>query len=199
MIYLIGAGGHARVITEILEMTGNAPGGAFDTDLTKSLFNYPIYQFPGPFDPLNDKLIICIGDNKIRLKLASMYGAFDFAMAIHPATNISPRVILGTGTIVMGGVLVNSGSVIGKHSILNSNASVDHDCILGDFVHISPNVTLCGGIHIGSGTHIGAGAVIIPGIKIGKGAVIGAGSVVIRDIPDHCTAVGNPARILKST
>lgn len=197
MIYLIGAGGHARVIAEILELTGRPAGGAFDNDLSKTLWDYPVYLFPGPFNAASDQLILAIGDNKIRQRLASLYAALEFAIAIHPGSIISSRVSIGKGTVIMGAALINSGTSIGNHCIINSHASVDHDCKVGDYVHISPNVTLCGSIEIGSGTHIGAGAVIIPGKKIGANSVIGAGSVVITDIPDNCTAVGNPARIIK--
>ncbi len=87
--------------------------------------------------------------------------------------------------------------LVGKHCIINSNASVDHDCILEDFVHISPNATLCGGVFVGKCSHIGAGAVIIPGKRIGKNAIVGAGAVVISDIPDNAVAVGNPARVIR--
>jgi acetyltransferase EpsM len=97
----------------------------------------------------------------------------------------------------MAGVTINSTVSIGKHCIINTNASVDHDCLLEDFVHVSPNATLCGGVRIGEGTHIGASAVVIPEIKIGQWVTVGAGSVVINDIPDYATVVGNPARIIK--
>jgi acetyltransferase EpsM len=97
----------------------------------------------------------------------------------------------------MPGVTVNSSTTIGAHCILNTNSSIDHDCILDNYVHISPNATLCGGISIGEGTHIGAGAVVIPGIKIGKWCTIGAGSVIINNIPDYSTVVGNPGKIIK--
>jgi acetyltransferase EpsM len=88
--------------------------------------------------------------------------------------------------------------MIGKHCIINTNSSVDHDCIIEDFVHLSPNVALAGAVLVGEGTHIGIGACIIQGIKIGKWCTIGAGSVIIRDIPDGSTVVGNPGRIIKN-
>jgi acetyltransferase EpsM len=74
---------------------------------------------------------------------------------------------------------------------------VDHDCVVGDYTHVSPNATLCGDVHLGEGTHFGAGATAIQGVRIGKWCTIGAGAVVISDIPDYATAVGCPARVIK--
>ena len=97
----------------------------------------------------------------------------------------------------MPGVTINSSTIIGAHCIINTNSSVDHDCVLEHYVHISPNATLCGSVFVGEGTHIGAGSVLIPGVKIGKWCTIGAGSVIIKDVPDYSTVVGNPGKIIK--
>ena len=80
---------------------------------------------------------------------------------------------------------------IGRHCIVNTGVSVDHECQIEDFVHLSPHSTLCGNVHIGEGTWIGAGSTVIQGINIGKWCVIGAGSVVSKNIPDGTLFVGN--------
>ena len=67
-----------------------------------------------------------------------------------------------------------------------------------NYVHISPNTTLCGDVHVGEGTQIGAGSVVIPGVRIGKWSLIAAGSVVTKDIPDYVLAAGNRCRVIKS-
>jgi acetyltransferase EpsM len=74
---------------------------------------------------------------------------------------------------------------------------VEHECQLGDYVHISPNSALAGDVIVGEGSHIGIGAVVIPGVKIGKWVTIGAGAVVLEDIPDFAVVVGNPGKIIK--
>jgi serine O-acetyltransferase len=51
---------------------------------------------------------------------------------------------------------------------------------------------------IGNGVLIGAGVSVLGNIKVGDGAKIGAGSVVLQDIGEHETAVGVPAKILKT-
>ncbi len=196
MIYLYGAGGHAKVIADILERSGKTISGIFDDNPAKSIWNFPNLDFPGPFDFLYDKLIISIGNNYMRKKVATKTQA-KYCKAAHPSAVISTHSLISEGSVVMGGVLINADTKIGKHCIINSHASVDHDCFIGDFVHISPNATLCGDVHVGECSHIGAGAIIIPAKKIGEHVIIGAGSVVISDIPDNVVAVGNPARIIK--
>jgi sugar O-acyltransferase (sialic acid O-acetyltransferase NeuD family) len=196
MIYLYGAGGHAKVIADILEVSGVKMAGVFDKDLSKKFWNYKVIDFPGPFDFITDEMIISIGNNATRKKLAEQTKA-KYYTAIHKRSVVSKYASIGEGSVVMGGVLINADTTIGKHCIINSQASIDHDCQIDDFVHISPNATLCGGIALGECVQIGAGAVIIPGKKIGANSIIGAGAIVIADIPANVIAVGNPACIVK--
>jgi acetyltransferase EpsM len=97
----------------------------------------------------------------------------------------------------MHGAILQADVQIGVHCIINTGASVDHDCVIDDYVHISPHTTLCGNVTVGEGSHIGAGATIIQGIKIGRWVTVGAGTVIIRDVPDYAVIVGNPGRIIK--
>lgn len=197
-MYLYGASGHAKVIIEILESQGVKIEGLFDdNESVKSLLQFPVQKFITSFIQ-NKELIISIGNNVIRRKIVAAIKA-EYGIAIHPKSTISQRSFIGEGTVVMAGVTVNSGTQIGMHCIINTNASVDHDCVLENFVHISPNAALCGDVHIDEGTHIGAGSIIIPGKRIGKWCTIGAGSVVIKDIPDYSIAIGNPCKIIKNS
>lgn len=197
MIYLVGGGDHAKVIAEILESSNYQIAGVFEKDLSKRLWSYPFFEFPGPFNFKEDMLILSIGSNEIRKRLAAEIDA-KFATAIHASSVISRRATIGEGTVIMANVVINSDSVIGKHCIINTSASIDHDCVLNDYVHISPNATLSGNVTVGECTHIGAGATVIQGIRIGKNVTIGAGAVVIKDIPDNSVAVGCPARVIKT-
>jgi sugar O-acyltransferase (sialic acid O-acetyltransferase NeuD family) len=97
----------------------------------------------------------------------------------------------------MQGAIIQADAVVGKHCIVNTGASVDHECVLEDFVHISPHATLCGNVSVGEGAWIGAGATIIPGVKIGAWAVVGAGAVVVRDVEPHTVVAGVPAKVMK--
>jgi sugar O-acyltransferase (sialic acid O-acetyltransferase NeuD family) len=198
MIYLFGASGHAKVVIEILEQQKKVILGLLDANpAIKSLLDYPVFQeIPRDASGNKSKMIICVGNNANRKRLADQYLA-TYETAIHPSANISVRSSIGEGTVIMAAVSVNCNAVIGKHVILNTNSSVDHDCVLEDFVHISPNVALAGNVYVGLGSHIGMGGCVIQGTKIGKWATIGAGAVIIADVPDFAVVVGNPGKIIK--
>lgn len=193
-----GASGHGKVVIEILESIGESNIAVWDDADKASVWDYDV-QRPVPTGvPVKDKLVISMGNNETRRKVAErLDGVVSFGKAIHATACISKRGAIGAGTVVMAGVIVNADTKIGKHCIINTSASIDHDCIVGDYAHISPNATLSGDVHVGEGTHVGTGASVIQGMKIGKWCIIGAGAVVINDLPDYATAVGNPARIIK--
>lgn len=203
MLYLYGASGHAKVILEIAQMQGFVIGGLIDVNPSiRSLMGFPVStELP---DRENDYdgngFLISIGNNRIRKRIAE---SEDFAgryieTLAHPHSVLSPSAEIGAGTVVMAGATINAACQIGRHCILNTHASVDHDGILGDYVHVSPGASLAGNVQVGEGTHIGIGACIIEGIRIGRWCTIGAGAVVIRDVPDGATVVGNPARIVEN-
>ena len=190
---LYGASGHAKVIIDILENQKMKIEFVYDdNDNIHELLGFPVMHN----QVIESPIIISIGNNLIRKRIAGNLKV-DFGTAIHSSCLVSKYSAVGVGSVLMHGAIVQSGVKIGKHCIINTGATVDHDCILEDFVHISPNTTLCGNVYVGEGTHIGAGAVVIPGIKIGKWCVIGAGSVVTKDLPDKVLAFGNRCEIIK--
>lgn len=197
-LYLYGASGHGKVIAEIAQKLNIKIAGFIDDNpYKKEYFNFPVFQDISKLSE-NDKLILSIGNNSIRKKIANQYARLNFDRLIHPNSNISDSVKIGCGTVIMAGVSINADSRIGKQVIINTNASIDHECVLKDFVHISPNAALAGDVVVGEGSHIGIGASIIQGIRIGKWCTVGAGAVIIRDVPDYATVVGNPGRIIKN-
>ena len=122
------------------------------------------------------RCIVAIGDNMARKKEAEAE-PMPFAVALHEKSVLADGVHLGAGTVVMAGAVVQPGTVIGKHCIINTCASVDHDCTLGDFVHVAPGARLCGNVTVGEGALIGAGAVCVPGAVIAPWSLVKAGSV----------------------
>jgi sugar O-acyltransferase (sialic acid O-acetyltransferase NeuD family) len=193
-----GASGHGKVIIEILEHI-HAPHIEIWDDMDKPpVWEYPVKRPLPAGVPVSDMVIISIGANTTRKKVADRMGdTVTFGTAIHTAAHISKRALIGAGTVIMAGAVINADTHIGTHCIINTSASIDHDCEVGNFAHISPNATLSGDVQVGEGTHIGAGASVIQGIRIGKWCTIGAGAVVISDIPDYAIAVGNPAKVIK--
>ena len=191
MINIYGKGGHANVLNSIL----------WNTHPKQIKFcNDESYEKEvGDFDPYNNNIkgywLIAIGNNKSRKRIAELLGNDCYLTVIDDSVVMDNSVHPGEGSQILHGSVIQTGTNIGKHCIINTAASIDHDCILGDFSFIGPNATLCGGVEIGEGTFIGAGAVVLPYIKIGKNCMIGAGSVVTKNLPDGITAYGNPVKI----
>lgn len=194
-INLFGSGGHALVISDLVRANGGNIGVYYDDNPRKESIDGVKVVGSDKFDSGN-ALIIAVGSNCARKAISEKYDA-RFATVVHPSAIVSPSVTIGEGTVVMQGAVIQAAAKIGRHTIVNTAVSIDHECSLGDYVHVSPNATLCGNVHVGDMSWVGAGAVLIPGVRVGKNCIVGAGSVVNHDIPDNCTAVGNPARIIK--
>lgn len=192
-MYLYGVSGHAKVIKEILESSGEQINGVVDDDLDLKVFSgMPVMHNAGTMQPF----IVSVGNNRARKKIVERLNT-TFGKAIHPSSVISPSAVINEGTVVMPGAIINAEALVGKHCIINTGAVIDHECLLEDFVHVSPNATLCGNVKVGEGTWIGAGSTVIQGVKIGKWSQIGAGSVVVDDIPDGVLAYGTPCKMIK--
>lgn len=193
-MYLFGASGHAKVIIDILKAEGVVIDGLIDDNPSiDKLLDYTVSHSLTNIYPV----IVSIGDNEIRKKVAERLTG-EFGIAIHPSAIVSDYARIGSGTVVMQGAIIQSSVNVGNHCIINTGVSVDHDCLIENFVHISPQSTLCGNVIVGEGSWIGAGSTVIPGVRIGKWSVIGAGSVVSKDIPDGVLAVGNRCKVIKS-
>lgn len=196
-LYLFGASGHAKVVLDIL-FSKNIKVDAIidDNPQVPHLSNVLVINTKDFKYSKESHFIVAIGDNLIRKKIVEQNN-YKYLSAVHSSATISEFASIDEGTVVMPQVVVNSNAKIGKHCILNSRSVIEHDCVLEDFVHISPNAAIAGNVYIGEGTHVGIGANVIQGIKIGKWVTIGAGAVIINDIPDNAVVVGNPGKTIK--
>jgi len=195
-MFLFGAGGHAKVVRDILESQGLKVSGIYDDNL--DVRRWMEYKVCNELNT-DDEIIVCIGKAENRKTVVERLQqlGMKFGTAIHQSAIVSPFTEIGEGSVLMAGTIVNSSSKIGRHCIINTGAVVEHECLTGDYVHISPHATLCGSLTIGEGSWIGAGAVVVQGVKVGKWSIIGAGSVVLKDIPDGVVAYGNPCKVIR--
>lgn len=208
-VTIIGAGGHAKVIADIIYKSGDNIYGFLDDkkDVGTVIIKQLNCKVIGKVDyciklqqEIPDmKFIIAIGKNETRKEIAEKYKELNFYTAIHPSSQISLDVKIGEGTAVMANTSINSSTNIGKHSIINTGAVIEHDNILEDYVHISPNATLCGTVKIDEMTHVGAGTTIKNNISVYKRCILGAGSVVVKNINDSDTYIGVPAKKMINT
>lgn len=196
-IIIIGAGGHGRVVAEIARLNGYCDIKFLDDDKNNALACGNISDY---VDFLQDySFFVAIGCNVVREKLQKQIekGGGNIVTLIHPTAVLSSDMKIGKGVVVMPGTVVNTGAVIEDGCILNTCSSVDHDCKIGRFSHISVGVHIAGTVEIGERNFICAGATIINNLSICSDCVIGAGAVVIDSIKEKGIYSGIPARLIQ--
>jgi len=207
-VLIIGAGGHAQVVADVLLCSHRAGGTAAPIGYVDDVLHLqgqarlglPVLGTLRNIDVVpHDAVILAIGDNRTRQRLYEELQRRGecFVTAIHPCAIIASDVQIGPGSVVCAGVVINTGSHIGANVILNTGCTVDHHNCIGDHVHIAPGVHLGGDVKVGAGALIGIGVIVMPQRQVGEWSVVGAGAVVIKDIPANTTSVGVPARLVK--
>lgn len=200
-LLIIGAGGHGRVVADIAKLLGRYNQIDFVDDADdKEVRGYQVIGKMVNIDQWIGKcdFFVAIGDNRTRHTIMSLLdekGA-QLATFIHPSAVIADDVEIGYGSVVTANAVINCGSRIGKGVIINTAATVDHDNVIHDYVHISPGVHLAGTVQIGEMTWIGIGAAVNNNVNICGGCTIGAGAVVIKNIDEVGTYVGVPTKKL---
>ena len=196
-ISIIGAGGHSKVIIDIIRELGNYNIiGIYDDNKIGYFSGIKIIGKIAEINNIMDYFIIGIGNDKIRKNIAEEYNQLKWATLIHPKTIISKTVTIKEGTVICAGAIIQTEVEIGKHCIINTNCSIDHESTIGNYCSICPSSTICGQVKVGESSFIGANSTIIQTIEVGKECIIGAGTVVIRNIPNNSKSVGNPAKII---
>lgn len=208
-IVIIGAGGVGREVSLIiqqineLEPTWNLLGFIDDnTDNWGKVING--YSVIGGIDSLeflsNDTyIVIAIANYKVKKNIVNkINNKFKFATIVHPKVWIHDYMTVGEGTIIYEGAILTANIEIGNHVIISPKCGVGHDSIIKDYVSLLWNVNVSGNDLIEEGVMMGSGSTVIQGKKIGKGSIIGAGAVVVNDIESFSTAVGVPAKVIKS-
>lgn len=195
-VIIIGAGGHGRVIADIIMRSGDVVLGYLDDKDTEEFPGLPVIGKISDVLAFKDKalFIVGIGDNATRKHLMESLD-LSWYTATHPSAVIAPDVGIGVGTAIMANVVINTGSTIGRGVILNTSATIDHDNVIADYVHISPGAHLGGAVSVGTQTWIGIGSTISNNIVICDKCIIGAGSLVIRDINEKGRYMGHPIKI----
>ena len=203
-----GAGGHGRVVADLVRACGHELVGYVDADPAKRgqaaepgggrvLLDQrellASVDEDGTLPYGADAVALAVGDNRLRAEGLFRLGSTCVPALVHPSAVVSPSACVARGSVVFPLAVVNAGARIGQAVIVNSAAVVEHDCVLGDGVHVSPHATLAGGVKVGERSWVGAGATVIQNVVIGADVTIGAGAVVIRDVPDGLTVAGVPA------
>lgn len=200
---ILGASGHGKVVAEAALASGWDEIVFFD-DAWPNLSRSGIWQVIGNSDLIIKKrqsfdgVVIAIGDNKVREQKGRILDEQGLSLesVIHPSAVVSESAVLGKGTVVLANATINAGASIGSGSIINTGAVVEHDCHLGDCVHVSPNAVLAGGVRVGSRSWVGANSSVRQMVILGADVVVGMGSVVLENVEPGQTVVGVPCRPL---
>ena len=200
-IVIIGASGHGKVVADIAKKNGYTDILFLDDDVScQKCDSYPVIGRSGDAKDYPEyDFIVGIGNAGVREKIQENLVKLQLTLAIlvHPAAVVAENVKLGEGTVVMAGSVINPGATIGKGCIINTCSSVDHDCQIRDYVHISVGSHVAGTVMIDKRSWIGAGAVVSNNLYICHDCMIGAGAAVIRNIDCPGTYVGVPIRKIK--
>ena len=192
---IIGASGHGKVVADIARRNGYKEIVFLDdNDSIHECGGYPVIGKSSEAGTIDADVIIGIGNAGIRKQIQESISDEKMVTLIHPDAVVAEDVVIGKGTVVMAGAVINPGVRIGKGCIINTCSSVDHDCIVDDFVHVAVGSHLCGTVNVGAGTWIGAGVTVNNNVFICPDCMIGAGAVIVNDIWECGTYVGVPAR-----
>lgn len=201
-LLMIGASGHGRVVADLAEQTGRYREVFFLDDCIERIGSW----FAGrkvlgtsayAMEHVKDyEIFIAVGHSAVRERLMEQLEAVHavIPVLVHPSAVVARDVLIGSGSVVMAGAVVNSGAHLGKGVIVNTCSSVDHDCVVEDFVHIAVGAHVAGTVHIGRHTWIGAGATVSNNLTIVDQVMLGAGAVAVKDLLSSGTYAGVPAK-----
>lgn len=185
---LLGCGGHGRVVLDTALCLGLVVAGILDKALSiqSTVRDIPVLGTDEALGSLHPKDYLLLNGIGVipgalvrqQIFIDAQNKGYSFPALIHPGAILSTLCTLDEGVQIMAGAVLQPNVVIGANSIINTRASIDHDCHLGQHVFIGPGAILCGAVRVLDAAFIGAGAIILPGITIGANAIIGAGTVV---------------------
>lgn len=209
-LYIIGAGGFGREVSWLVERINGISqewvikGFLDDKEEIwgESHDGYPVLGGCKYLKGRKEAWVVCaVGSSRIRRQIIERlndYENIQYATLVDPDATIGKNCSIAEGSILCAGSIVTADIKIGKHTIVNLDCTIGHDTELEDFVTVYPGAHISGCCKVGECSELGTGMQIIQGKHIGTESIIGAGAVVIRDIPGRSTAVGNPAKVIKS-
>lgn len=206
-LVVMGAGGHAREVLDVLESLPDGPvrermsvfaEPRSATAAAASLVRGRGYGLVDALPADATHFLPAVGNPALRRRFAALADGrgLEPVQAVSPLSTVPDALREVPGLVVFPRCHISTAVVVGLHCHLNTGCSVSHDGWLGDRVTLGPGVLLAGGVVVEDDAFLGVGAVVLPGRRIGHGAVVGGGAVVVHDVAPGATVAGNPARPL---
>lgn len=198
-VIIIGAGGHGKVVADIVIRSGDIVVGFLDDRVVGDVAGIPVLGKLSDWVEYSDwEFVVAVGNAAAREEIVGKMVGAKWYTAVHPDAVVSELdTAIGEGSVVMAKAAVNPGAKIGSHCIINTAAVVEHDNVIEDFAHISVGAKLAGTVRIGKGSWVGIGAVVSNNLSVCASCMIGAGAVVVKDIDEPGVYVGVPAKKIK--
>lgn len=196
-IAILGAGGHARVIVDLiragrpdLEITG-----AYDDNpkAPSDVLGVPVLGSSEGLEEARSRGVAAaalgvgaVKNNARRIELFERLRGLGFHVPslVHPRAVLERSVRMGRGNQIFAGAVIGSNVSLGDNTIVNSGSVLSHDCVIGSHSHVTPGAILAGGVRVGRNTVIGMGVTVYLGVTIGDDVVIANGSHITANIPD---------------
>jgi len=202
-IAIIGRGGSANYVSEIIESTGKYEVSGFIGKKDDPMSDYHDKEFEELKSDGIKFLANGVGNlsinNNIIIDLLGSYvqKGFAFPVIIHPSSVVSISSSIGLGTVITENAVIKSNAIIGQFCVMNSLSVVSHECEVGDHVHLSLGAKIGGNSRIGDNVLLGINSSVNQNIKIGSDSIVGSGAVVINDQLSNRVIVGNPGKAIK--
>lgn len=203
-ILLVGGGGHAADVVNVLDRAGRLEqlAGYVDDVESRRLAAWEIPRCGSMAIHTESRAHVLLGVGFPATRIAMLQSHFPDRPAaeavVDPDATVSRWCSIGDGSVLLAGVRVSPHVAIGEHVLVHHNVAIGHDAVLGDHAAVMPGANVSGDTRIGRGALIGTGAVVLQGITVGEGAVVGAGAVVTKAVAAGHTVFGNPARVRSS-
>lgn len=177
--YLLGAGGHAKILADIITLNHgkiagyNAPdeapwleniGAQRISETELNTLSSQGKQFAIGFVGLDCEAL------KRRHDLFLEYSRMgaSFPTLIHPTATISPHATIAAGVQINAHAIINASAHLSDMCIANTGSIVEHDAYIGTGSHIAPRALVLGGAHVEEYVYLGAGCIVIQGTHVEK-------------------------------
>ena len=210
-LVIFGAGGLGREVLLLVQQLNEAQPswqvrGFYDdrAPATPTVAGLPYLGTSADLDATSEPVAVAVavgspaGRAAVVARLTS--ARLSFPSLVHPGVALHPRqrIALGAGCLIQQSCVLTCDITLGRFVLLNLGCTVGHDAELADFCSLMPHANVSGAARLGTGVYLGTNATVIQGVRVGNNTVVGAGAVVVRDLPANVTAVGVPARAVKS-